>query len=103
MKNKFLKTVVFILSAFISTSCCNTETTMYNSGYNHPITSTKALQAERVNIRATRSYFYKFKYEGHTYLTNSQCEFVYHLPSCPCNKNNLNNFKFDYSNPIINE
>lgn len=68
-----MRRLLFILSVLIMVSCCPTESV-----------DTITIETNQIDVRGTTSYFYQFTYKEHEYITNFGCDFVYHMPSCPC-------------------
>lgn len=69
-----MRKLLFILSVLIMVSCCPTES----------VNTVTKIPATRIDIPGTGSYLYQFTYKGHDYITNSGCDFIRHIPSCPC-------------------
>lgn len=64
-------------------SCCPTESVGTITIETNK-EATLEIPSTRIDVRRTGSYFYQFTYKGHEYITNCGCDFVYHMPSCPC-------------------
>lgn len=81
-----MRKLLFILSVLTIVSCCPAESTETITVGTSTIKTTETIKipSVRIDIVKTGSYFYHFTYEGHEYITNYGCDFIYHIPSCPC-------------------
>lgn len=78
-----MRRLLFILGVLIMVSCCPTESVGTITIETNK-EETLEIPSTRIDVRRTGSYFHQFTYKGHEYITNYGCDFIYHMPSCPC-------------------
>lgn len=76
--------LIFTICIFLGVSSCTTEGTEIEITATNTTEEITIKPSARINIRNTASYFHRFTYDGHEYLTNTNCDILYHLLSCPC-------------------
>lgn len=78
-----MQKLFLILSVLTIVSCGHVESTEIGST---PAETTQTVKVPciRIDVKNTGYYLYQFKYEGHDYITDYKCSFVYHLSSCSC-------------------